>query len=56
MFTRDALLNAVWGYDYSGDTRTVDVHVYWLRRKLETNPANPRHLLTVRRVGYRFEP
>ncbi|MEX2229093.1 MAG: response regulator transcription factor [Dehalococcoidia bacterium] len=56
VFSRDTLLNTVWGYDYVGDTRTVDVHVYWLRQKLEPHPAHPRHLVTVRRAGYRFEP
>ncbi|MFW6195206.1 MAG: response regulator [Chloroflexota bacterium] len=55
-FTRDALLSNVWGYDYSGDSRTVDVHVRWLRRKIERDPANPQRLLTMRGVGYRFQP
>ncbi|MDP3062814.1 MAG: response regulator transcription factor [Chloroflexota bacterium] len=53
-FTRDQLLQHVWGYDYSGDTRTVDVHVRWLREKIESNPAEPIRLLTIRGVGYRF--
>jgi two-component system OmpR family response regulator len=55
VFSRDHLLEKVWGYDFSGDTRTVDVHVSWLRRKIEADPAHPRHLLTVRGVGYKFE-
>lgn len=55
VFTRDQLLEKVWGYDFSGDTRTVDVHVSWLRRKIEADPAHPRHLVTVRGVGYKFE-
>jgi len=55
VFSRDHLLQKVWGYDYAGDTRTVDVHVSWLRRKIEADPARPRHLLTVRGVGYKFE-
>jgi two-component system OmpR family response regulator len=55
VFSRDELLEKVWGYDYSGDTRTVDVHVSWLRRKVEDDPANPRRIVTVRGVGYRFE-
>lgn len=55
VFTRDQLLHHVWGYDYAGDTRTVDVHMRWLRQKIETEPAHPRHLLTVRGVGYKFE-
>jgi len=53
-FTRDQLLQHVWGYDYAGDTRTVDVHVRWLREKIESSPAEPTRLLTVRGVGYRF--
>lgn len=56
VFSRDTLLNTVWGYEYDGDGRTVDVHVYWLRRKFEAVPAQPRHIVTVRHVGYRFEP
>jgi len=55
VFSRDQLLDKVWGYDYSGDTRTVDVHIRWLRQKIETDPANPEHLLTVRGFGYKFE-
>jgi two-component system OmpR family response regulator len=54
-FSRDYLLEKVWGYDYAGDTRTVDVHIRWLRRRIEADPARPRHLLTVRGVGYKFE-
>jgi len=55
VFSRDQLLEKVWGYDYAGDTRTVDVHVRWLRQKIEVDPANPIHLLTVRGIGYKFE-
>ncbi len=55
VFSRDQLLEKVWGYDYAGDTRTVDVHVRWLRQKIEYDPANPKHLLTVRGIGYKFE-
>jgi len=55
VFTRETLLERVWGYDFPGDTRTVDVHVRWLREKIEPEPGNPRHLLTVRGVGYRFQ-
>jgi DNA-binding response OmpR family regulator len=55
VLTRDTLLDRIWGYDYVGDTRTVDVHVRWLREKIESDPANPRHIQTVRGVGYRFE-
>lgn len=54
VLTRDQLLQNVWGYDYTGDTRTVDVHVRWLREKLEEDPANPRLIQTVRGVGYCF--
>jgi DNA-binding response OmpR family regulator len=51
---RDALLNAAWGYDFYPNTRTVDAHVARLRRKLEPDPATPRHFLTIHGVGYRF--
>lgn len=54
VLTRDQLLQNVWGYDYVGDTRTVDVHVRWLRERLEDDPANPRLIQTVRGVGYCF--
>jgi DNA-binding response OmpR family regulator len=54
VLTRDQLLHNVWGYDYAGDTRTVDVHVRWLREKLEEDPANPKLIQTVRGVGYAF--
>ena len=55
VLTRDRLLQHVWGYDYAGDTRTVDVHVRWLREKIEDDPANPQLVQTVRGVGYRFK-
>lgn len=54
VLTRDQLLHNVWGYDYAGDTRTVDVHIRWLREKLEEDPANPHLIQTVRGVGYCF--
>jgi DNA-binding response OmpR family regulator len=54
-FTRDQLLNQIWGYDFVGDTRTVDVHIRWLRQKIEDVPGKPSRLITVRGVGYRFE-
>lgn len=54
-FTREQLLQQAWGYDYLGDTRTVDVHIRWLREKIELNPSQPTRIVTVRRVGYRFE-
>jgi DNA-binding response OmpR family regulator len=53
-FTRDQLLEHVWGYDYAGETRTVDVHVHWLRTTLEDDAAAPRFIHTVRGVGYVF--
>src|SRR4029077_10764881 len=53
-FTRDQLLEQVWGYDYAGETRTVDVHVHWLRSTLEDDAADPKFIHTVRGVGYVF--
>ncbi len=53
-FTREQLLERVWGYQFFGGSRTVDVHMRWLREKLEDDPAHPQHLLTVRGVGYKF--
>ena len=55
VLSRDLLLERVWGYDYSGQTKTVDVHVRWLREKIEADPSNPQRIVTVRGVGYRFE-
>jgi two-component system OmpR family response regulator len=55
VFNREQLLDKVWGYDYAGETRTVDVHIRWLRQKIETDPAHPRLLLTVRGAGYKLE-
>ena len=54
VFTREQLLEHVWGYEFFGGSRTVDVHIRWLREKLEAEPGSPRHLLTVRGVGYKF--
>ena len=54
VWSRDKLLEQIWGYDYIGDSKTVDVHIRWLREKLEDNPSEPVHLLTVRGFGYRF--
>ncbi|TVR51389.1 MAG: DNA-binding response regulator [Puniceicoccaceae bacterium] len=56
VLTRDALLNAVWGVDYFGTTRTLDQHVAQVRKKTEFEPDRPAHLLTVHGVGYRYEP
>ena len=55
VLSRETLLEHVWGYDYPGGTRTVDVHVRWLREKIEDQPSKPHRLLTVRNVGYKFE-
>ena len=55
VLSREQLLDRVWGYDYPGDTRTVDVHIRWLRGKIETDPGKPRYLITVRGVGYKLE-
>lgn len=52
--TRDELLNEVWGYHSMPSTRTVDVHVAWLRQKIEPNPRNPQYVLTVHGLGYKF--
>ncbi|HBP16465.1 MAG TPA: DNA-binding response regulator, partial [Planctomycetes bacterium] len=54
--SRNELLNEVWGYDRFPTTRTVDTHMLNLRKKLEVDPKNPRHLLTVHGVGYKFVP
>lgn len=55
VLSRDLILTKVWGYDYFVDRRTVDVHIRWLREKIEDDPSNPRRISTVRGVGYRFE-
>jgi DNA-binding response OmpR family regulator len=55
VMSREVLLDKVWGYEYAGDSRTVDVHIRWLREKVEEEPANPRHIKTVRGIGYRLE-
>ena len=54
VFTRDQLLERVWGYDYAGETRTVDVHIHWLRGQVEVDPRQPAFIHTVRGVGYVF--
>jgi len=53
--SRDVLLERVWGMDYVGDGRTVDVHIRWLREKIEADPSTPEYLQTVRGIGYRFD-
>ncbi len=55
MLSREFILERVWGWDYIGDSRTVDVHVRWLRQKIEADPARPERIVTVRGGGYRFE-
>jgi DNA-binding response OmpR family regulator len=55
MLSREFILERVWGWDYIGDSRTVDVHVRWLRKKIEPVPADPERIVTVRGGGYRFE-
>lgn len=55
VFSREALLNTIWGYDYQGEARTVDVHIRRLREKLERDPANPAHIVTKWGVGYYFK-
>jgi DNA-binding response OmpR family regulator len=55
MLTREFILERVWGWDFVGDSRTVDVHVRWLREKIEVDPSDPKRIVTVRGAGYRFE-
>ncbi len=55
VLSREYILERVWGWDYIGDSRTVDVHVRWLRAKIEADPAHPQRIVTVRGAGYRFE-
>ncbi|HAF61830.1 MAG TPA: DNA-binding response regulator [Anaerolineaceae bacterium] len=55
VLSREQILEKVWGWDYFGDSRTVDVHVRWLREKIEKDPASPQRILTVRSAGYRFD-
>ena len=54
-FTRDQILERVWGHDYVGESRTVDVHIRWLREKIQSYPNSPQRIITIRGVGYRFE-
>jgi DNA-binding response OmpR family regulator len=54
-FTRDQILERLWGQDYIGDTRTVDVHIRWIRQKIEAGPGSPNRIVTIRGVGYRFQ-
>ena len=52
---RSLILERVWGWDFDGGSRTVDVHIRWLREKIEVDPAHPSRILTVRGIGYRFD-
>ncbi len=54
VWSREQLLEKVWGHDFIGDSKTVDVHIRWLREKLEQDPSHPEHLVTIRGFGYRF--
>lgn len=56
ILTRDTLLDKIWGYEYIGETRTVDVHIRYLRKKVEEDDKNPKLIETIRGVGYRFNP
>ena len=55
VLTRGQLIDRIWGADYVGDTKTLDVHVKRLRSKIESEPSHPKHLVTVRGLGYKFE-
>jgi DNA-binding response OmpR family regulator len=55
VLSRETLINTVWGMDFDGDAKTLDVHIRWLRAKIELIPAVPRHIVTVRGVGFRFD-
>jgi two-component system response regulator RegX3 len=55
VITRDTLIDRVWGSDYYGDTKTLDVHIKRLRSKVEVDPSNPTAILTIRGLGYKFE-
>ncbi|MEJ5249102.1 response regulator transcription factor [Caldilinea sp.] len=55
VLSRDLILERVWGWEFDGGSRTVDVHVRWLREKIEENPSDPQRIVTVRGIGYRFE-
>jgi len=55
VLSRDLLMSKVWGYDNAGDSRTVDVHIRWLREKVEDDASKPRRISTIQRIGYRFE-
>jgi two-component system phosphate regulon response regulator PhoB len=54
VWSRDQIIDRVWGYDFMGDNKTVDVHIRWIREKLEVDPSRPQYLKTVRGFGYRL--
>ena len=54
VMSRKKIMQDVWDTDYMGDTRTLDVHIRWIREKIEVNPSRPQHLITIRGLGYRF--
>jgi two-component system, OmpR family, phosphate regulon response regulator PhoB len=54
VWSRESLLEKIWGHDFVGDSKTVDVHIRWLREKLEVDPSHPKYLVTIRGFGYRF--
>jgi two-component system, OmpR family, response regulator RegX3 len=56
VLTRDQIISRVWGSDYFGDTKTLNAHIKRLRTKVESAPSTPRHLVTIRGLGYKFEP
>lgn len=55
VLSRDLLVSTIWGYEDVGGSRTVDVHIRWLREKIEENPSKPKRIVTIQRIGYRFE-
>jgi two-component system OmpR family response regulator len=55
VISRDQLIEKVWGWEYPGSSRTVDVHIRWLREKIEVDPSNPNRIITIRGIGYRFD-
>jgi DNA-binding response OmpR family regulator len=55
VLSRELILERVWGWDFSGGCRTVDVHISWLRDKIEVDPSSPERIITVRGAGYRFD-
>lgn len=56
ILSKETLLEKVWGSDFDGDPKTLEIHIHWLRQKIESNPSEPEHIITVKRKGYRFEP